>query len=195
MVTLLERALPALPARLTPQQAFTRGLGLCYACAVRVESGQRGTEPVASEVRAYRHRLHAALPWLPYATRQLPDGALHFQVPLSQRRGARMAWRLRRLQGKLLSLLRLLKATFTFRDAIDYAAWKIGRHTGETVEPQPLPGDLRLGTAVAASSPAHHSLIRVTAIASDRSMRPHGAAAVVPLAESVAGTTLPPSIR
>jgi hypothetical protein len=45
-----------------------------------------------------------------------------------------VSWPSTRFTGKLLSLLRLAKAAFTFRGGVDYAAWKIARHTGEAVE-------------------------------------------------------------
>lgn len=43
---------------------------------------------------------------------------------------AAMPWSLRRWQGKVLSVARLLKAAFTFQGGADYAAWKIKRHSG-----------------------------------------------------------------
>ena len=43
-------------------------------------------------------------------------------------------WKIRILYGKLLSVLRLMKATTTFVGGVDYIAWKIERHTGEPVE-------------------------------------------------------------
>ena len=46
-------------------------------------------------------------------------------------------WRLRRWQGRVLSILRLMKAAFTFRDCVDYAAWKIERHTGVAIPVTP----------------------------------------------------------
>jgi hypothetical protein len=39
-------------------------------------------------------------------------------------------WPLRRLAGKTLSILRLVKASFTFHGGADYIAWKIKRHSG-----------------------------------------------------------------
>jgi len=53
-------------------------------------------------------------------------------------RSARRRWRLRRVQGRLLSVLRLVKAAWTFEGGIDYLAWKLERHTGERVEVTPL---------------------------------------------------------
>jgi hypothetical protein len=41
-----------------------------------------------------------------------------------------MAWRFRRLVGKLLSILRLAKGVFTFDGGVDYILWKIERHSG-----------------------------------------------------------------
>ena len=46
---------------------------------------------------------------------------------------ARGGWALRRAQGKLLSLLRLVKGLFTFDGGLDYIAWKLSRHSGETI--------------------------------------------------------------
>lgn len=44
------------------------------------------------------------------------------------------SWARTRRQGKLLSVLRLLKAAFTFTAGADYLAWKIERHSGTPVE-------------------------------------------------------------
>ncbi|MFN0192217.1 MAG: hypothetical protein ACKVP5_09615 [Aestuariivirga sp.] len=43
-------------------------------------------------------------------------------------------WPLRRAEGKFLSVLRLMKAAFTFSGGADYIAWKIERHSGQKVE-------------------------------------------------------------
>lgn len=46
-------------------------------------------------------------------------------------------WRRRRVIGKLLSVLRLAKAAFTFTGGADYIAWKVERHSGVKVELTP----------------------------------------------------------
>jgi hypothetical protein len=43
-------------------------------------------------------------------------------------------WFLRRMAGKTLSVLRLVKAAFTFQGGADYIAWKIKRHAGVEIE-------------------------------------------------------------
>ncbi len=44
------------------------------------------------------------------------------------------AWARTRRRGKLLSVLRLMKAAFTFTAGADYLAWKIERHSGTAIE-------------------------------------------------------------
>jgi len=46
-------------------------------------------------------------------------------------------WFLRRVQGKLFSVLRLIKASFTFSGGADYLAWKISRHSGVEIKLKP----------------------------------------------------------
>jgi hypothetical protein len=52
----------------------------------------------------------------------------------TERLKAARRWSRRRVQGKLLSVLRLLKALFTFDGGLDYIAWKLERHTGRPVD-------------------------------------------------------------
>mgnify|MGYP007046967452 CR=1 FL=1 len=46
-------------------------------------------------------------------------------------------WRARRILGKALSVVRLLKGVFTFAGGLDYILWKIERHSGVGVTPKP----------------------------------------------------------
>jgi hypothetical protein len=43
-------------------------------------------------------------------------------------------WPLRRMAGKTLSVIRLIKASFTFQGGADYIAWKIKRHSGVEIQ-------------------------------------------------------------
>jgi len=49
------------------------------------------------------------------------------------RKAARRQWRQLSRRGKMLSILRLMKASFTFANGIDYLAWKINRHAGTEI--------------------------------------------------------------
>jgi len=45
------------------------------------------------------------------------------------------SWILRKIAGKSLSVFRLMKSAFTFDDPVDYALWKVERHSGVSVTP------------------------------------------------------------
>ncbi|HEX6113269.1 MAG TPA: hypothetical protein VFZ10_13260, partial [Geminicoccaceae bacterium] len=64
------------------------------------------------------------------------EAALPGEAPAAQRRAARKWWR-RRVVGKTLSVLRLMKSAFTFEDGATYLAWKIKRHSGVSFELTP----------------------------------------------------------
>ena len=51
--------------------------------------------------------------------------------------GRRGSWAMRRFAGKMLSVLRLIKAAFTFTGGPDYLAWKIARHSGLAITLKP----------------------------------------------------------
>lgn len=55
-----------------------------------------------------------------------------------ERRKIRGWWKRRQRLGKPLNLVRLVKASTTFKGAARYAAWKIERHTGMAVKVTPL---------------------------------------------------------
>jgi hypothetical protein len=59
------------------------------------------------------------------------------QIPAQERRLNGIGWRVRAVQGKVLSVLRLLKGLFTFKGGVDYILWKIERHSGVRVEVGP----------------------------------------------------------
>lgn len=69
-----------------------------------------------------------------------PDRYLRFSgpaiaaIPAGGRSGG---WPRRRLEGKLLSIARLAKASLTYAGGIDYLAWKINRHAGTKIEIKP----------------------------------------------------------
>lgn len=69
-----------------------------------------------------------------------PDRYLRFgdpaiaAIPAGIRSGS---WPRRRIEGKLLSVARLAKASLTYAGGIDYLAWKINRHAGTKIEIRP----------------------------------------------------------
>ena len=56
----------------------------------------------------------------------------------AQRSRCARRWKLRQAWGKLLSVLRLFKAAFTFNQPLAYVLWKVERHSGIREEATPL---------------------------------------------------------
>lgn len=108
--TLLAAAGPAPTSRLRWIGAFSR----TYRTELRSEPPSRGAAIYDAAPQRY-DRIAAALADRP----SLPGGEA--------------AWARRRVTGKLLSVLRLAKAAFTFTGGADYLAWKIERHSGVKV--------------------------------------------------------------
>lgn len=129
VVSLLQRALPALPNTLDAADACAQALALSYRSELRVERKSHSHQLITGQQAEYARRAQAAAALLGFPV-QLQGEQLHTQIPSWRRMQARISWPLRSLQGKLLSILRLAKACFTFRDAIDYGLWKLQRHTG-----------------------------------------------------------------
>jgi hypothetical protein len=85
----------------------------------------------------YEQLTRAAMASVPFAVEIVDRGdGLHYQaeIPARIRNRNRLAWGLRNVQGKMLSILRLSKAFFTFEGGLEYIQWKIERHSGVKVE-------------------------------------------------------------
>lgn len=131
VVALLDRALPALVPGQAAADTFANALRLSYATELRVESSSRSQSLVDSSRAEYDRRVLAARPLLAIQTWQTNAGTLEW--PSTHPTRARWIWSLRGAWGRFLSIARLAKACFTFSNAIDYAAFKIERHTGQTI--------------------------------------------------------------
>lgn len=127
----------------TVEEIWVKGLTLTYAAELRPERESRARQLTELNLDEYRHLTECALPSLVGILEKLPQEhqvqgiGYRCLADDSERRRSLRRWQLRRWQGRVLSVLRLTKATFTFRDCIDYAAWKIERHTGVNIEVTP----------------------------------------------------------
>jgi hypothetical protein len=135
--TLLRRTLPVLPAQGSITALWQGALAQSYATELRTERSGRAQELAESAVDYYTAmtREHAGaldLQLVENGTGAAPGYA--YASTAWQRGTARAAWLVRRVQGKLLSILRLVKALFTFEGGLDYIAWKLERHSGEKIE-------------------------------------------------------------
>ena len=99
---------------------WREGFSRTYRAELRAERGDRSASIVDADPDRYRRFGEAAL------ARMGPA------APMSAAEAERRWSRLRQ-SGKLLSVLRLAKASFTYAGGVDYLAWKVSRHSGVPV--------------------------------------------------------------
>lgn len=122
--TAVARAAPTLLAAAgrvpgeAPLDWWRRAFSLTYSVELRAERTTRGQSVVDADPDRYDHFSGPAIA-------AIPDGA-----PSG-------GWARRRIEGKLLSIARLAKASLTYAGGIDYLAWKINRHAGTEIEIKP----------------------------------------------------------
>lgn len=134
--TLLHNTLPAMPEQGLVTDLWEQALALSYSTELRTERSGRAAELAQSARDFYAAITRYHAPSLGFGfTVYDSAGQLSYRTRIdkSQRLATRFAWSLRRGQGKLLSIMRLLKALFTFEGGLDYIAWKLERHSGEEV--------------------------------------------------------------
>ena len=135
--TLLRNALPALPPEGSLTALWEQSLGLSYATELRTERSGRAQELAQSSRDFYTvlTRQHEAALGLHFALYE-QDGQWRYRCQIGplRRNIAALAWALRRAQGKLLSVTRIVKGLFTFEGGLDYIAWKLERHSGESIQ-------------------------------------------------------------
>jgi hypothetical protein len=101
-----------------PLNWWRRAFGLTYSAELRAEKTGRSQSVVDADPKRYERFSIAAMAAIPV---NAPSGG----------------WASRRIEGKLLSVVRLAKAAFTYAGGIDYLAWKINRHAGTKIEIKP----------------------------------------------------------
>ncbi|MCA9470898.1 MAG: hypothetical protein MRJ96_00025 [Nitrospirales bacterium] len=140
IMTFFTRVVPQLPERFNAFDLWEQGLSLTYQCELRTERSGRVAHILEADREYYQQTAHVALGHLPFpiATAKTAQPALYqTELPPFQRMMNSSSWALRRYQGKLLSILRLIKGLFTFQGGVDYILWKIERHSGVSIELTP----------------------------------------------------------
>lgn len=122
-LTFLDRTLPEVGQEAGVETLWTTGLALSYRAELRAERPDRVLGLFKTHEDHYRALTAAARPLL---------------SDRGPRKGRLSPWMIRIPQGKVLSVLRLLKALFTFHGGVDYILWKIERHSGISVEVSPF---------------------------------------------------------
>jgi hypothetical protein len=124
VVTAVARAAPTLLAAAgqqageAPLDWWRRAFALTYSAELRAERKGRHQSVVDAEQHRYE---------------RFTAPAIATMAPEATSGG----WWRRRLEGKLLSIIRLAKASLTYAGGIDYLAWKINRHAGTAITIRP----------------------------------------------------------
>ena len=118
---------PLTPSLLAAARPFPSGdeldpwrhaFSLTYSAELRAERKGRSGSIVDTDPERYRLFLAPALAAIEPAASQ-------------------GGWARRRIEGKLLSVARLCKASLTYAGGAEYIAWKINRHAGTDIELKP----------------------------------------------------------
>ena len=136
------RVMPKLDVGFGAADLMKRGLELSYGAELRSEPAAHASGLYAHDAEYYEAILAILatqdLGFEPLGVSGSGSKACYRNLSSAMQRAmSSMAWALRAAAGKLLSVLRLLKATFTFEDGFDYVLWKIERHSGVRVEASP----------------------------------------------------------
>jgi hypothetical protein len=102
-----------------PLDWWRRAFALTYSAELRAERKGKGTSVVDIDRDRYETFSGPAI------------------AAIIANSGTKTSWPSRRLRGKLLSVVRLAKASFTFAGGADYIAWKINRHAGTDIQLKP----------------------------------------------------------
>ncbi len=140
VLTFLGNVLPQMPAQFTAKDVWATGLALSYGAELRAESKGRISTLWESNQFYYEQVADAALSAHFSNVKVVKrNDNTHYELESSgwKKIKNRMAWIVRKVQGKLLSILRLMKAAYTFQGGADYLIWKIERHSGVKVELTP----------------------------------------------------------
>jgi len=140
VITFMRHTKPQAPENFTIRELWCTGLSLSYRCELRSENPAATARLFDAAYEYYEAITEPALKAAGLAVETIhADGAARFRLLISNRERQlnSLAWRLRRIQGKGLSALRLLKALLTFENGVDYILWKIERHSGIRIETSP----------------------------------------------------------
>lgn len=110
-----------LAPEMTGEDAWRALFSRTYGAELRVEQARRSQDIVAADAGRFNSLWRLTAP--ARAASPIVD--------------AEAEWARRQRRGKLRNALRLVKAAFTFKGGLEYAVWKVERHSGRPVEISP----------------------------------------------------------
>lgn len=138
VLKILESSIPMLNEReVAAEIIWIKCLALTYATELRAERDTQAHKLVHLNPGYYIRLTASAAPALKNRLEILPHGRYRCLAEERDYQRSVRHWRIRRWQGRVLSVLRLAKAAMTFHGCVEYAAWKIKRHTGVCIDVTP----------------------------------------------------------
>jgi hypothetical protein len=138
VIRMMSEALTDQPHVLDSATLWEHALTLTYRTELRPERASRPAEIVGHDVGYYAGVTHAAVQSVPRLSRVDGQNDQYVQSPSDARATPHaVRWQRRRLAGRVLNVLRLIKSFYTFENGLDYVVWKLERHLGEPVAVSP----------------------------------------------------------
>lgn len=138
----LTQAATALQGELTTAELWQQALLMSYKTELRAERLEKIRSLIQADPDYYAQKTLPCIDGLDgFELLVTADDAqtmdaqrFRLNPPTKLLKQSQQRWSRRRLAGKVMSIVRLFKSLFTFSGAVDYAAWKIQRHSGQPVE-------------------------------------------------------------
>jgi predicted nucleotidyltransferase len=134
VTTFVRNALPLVALPCSVRALWTTQLSESYRAELRAERESVAERLYDAAAERYDRITRAALARFSFTPpAAVVDGTVQLPARPASSRAAAL-WRLRRAWGKWLSLLRILKSALTQEGSLDYALWKVERHSGVPVD-------------------------------------------------------------
>lgn len=139
LLTFVETILPMMSSSFTVREFWATALTHTYATELRSEPVGAAPKLIDFAPERWERVTCAAFDELPYPHSIDTTGAsahITVEVPNARQSWIPRLWPLRVALGKTLFLLRILKNWCTFDGGVEYAMWKIERHSGVKADPR-----------------------------------------------------------
>jgi len=131
VITMFSNISELKPQVVKSRELWVEAFKATYAAELRSERKGKGLEIYLLDQERYDRLTPLVLKALGMSAE--PEKLIH-QPPRVSVWCPKLKWMARRWNGKIISFLRLVKATTTFDGGIDYLAWKIRSHSGVEIE-------------------------------------------------------------
>ncbi len=133
VLTFILRVYPLLPEKFDARILWQEGLRYSYRAELRAEKPDTVTRLFDADPGYFEQVTQIAMKLISAFSEGIRCGKpieYHVRTSTRKRFSHQFAWFLRRIQGRVLSVMRLFKGMLTFQGGIDYLLWKISRHSG-----------------------------------------------------------------